>query len=90
MRWEEVHVICCCEMVIGAEIVQEKSINLQFLHWATPHGKVPQSSDDSYGRLLCTKETNVFAVSIRLLEKMAEVSGSFFKRCSHFTVSGCM
>ncbi len=62
----------------------EESINLQVLHWATPQGKVPLSGDDflcvgcyELGFLecflLCRKETN------GLLEKMKDVSGSFFR-----------
>ena len=86
MRWEEVHVKWCWmeKVDLGAENVVEESINLQVLHWPTPHGKVQQSSGDPWGRfailyrvsrmiLLCQKETK------GLLEIMADVSGSFFK-----------
>ena len=67
----------------------EESINLQVLHWPTPQGKVPQGDDNSWGWLLrtfglfmdygflgyfcCVEETK------GLLEKMEDVSGSFFK-----------
>ena len=70
-------------MDLGAEIVVEESINLQVLHWPTPNGKVPQRGDDSWGRLLCTSVSRMFLLCRKatrgLLEKMAEVSGSFFK-----------
>ena len=36
----------------SAEMTVEESINLQFLHWATPQRKVPLSGDDSWCRLL--------------------------------------
>ena len=58
MSWEEVHVKWCWmeKVDLGAEIVVEESLNLQVLHWPTPHGKVPQSGgDSSWGRLLCTR-----------------------------------
>ena len=69
---------------LGAEIVVEESINLQVLHWPTPHGKVPQSGgDSSWNRLLCTRVSRMFLLCRNdtrgLLEKMAVVSGSFFK-----------
>ena len=56
MRWEEVHVKCCWmeKVGLGVEIVVEEFINLQILHWPTPHGKVQQSGDDDWGKLLCT------------------------------------
>ena len=79
MKW------CLIEKVdLGAEIVVEKSMNLQVLHWPTPNGKVPQSdADTSWGRLLCTRVYRMFFLCRKetrgLLEKMAEVSGPFFK-----------
>ena len=86
MRWEEVHVKWCWmeKVDLGAEIVVEESINLQVLHWPTPHGKVSQSGgDSSWGRLLCTRVSRMFLLCRKetrgLLEKMAEVLGSFFK-----------
>ena len=76
----------CCWMEkvdLGAEIVVEESINLQVLHWPTPHAKARQSGDDSWGRLLCTRVSRVFLLCRKetrgLLVKMADVLGSFFK-----------
>ena len=48
MRWEEVHVKWCWmeNLDFGAKIVVEESMNLQALHWPTPHGKGPQSGGD--------------------------------------------
>ena len=47
------------------------------------HGKVPKSGDDSWRRLLCTSVSRMFLLCRKetwgLLEKMAEVSGTFFK-----------
>ena len=76
MKW------CWMEKVdLGAEIVMEESMNLQVLHWPTPHGKVPQSGgDSSWGRLLCTRVSRMSLQCRKetrgLLEKMAKVSGS--------------
>ena len=84
MRWEEVK-WCWMEKVdLGAEIVVEESMNLQVLHWPTPNGIVPQSGgDSSWGRLLCTRVSRMFLLCRKetrgLFEKMAEVSGTFFK-----------
>ena len=68
---------------LGAEIVVEESINLQVLHWPTPQGKVPQGDDNSWGRLLWTRVSRIFLLCRKetkgLLEKMEDVSGSFFK-----------
>ena len=68
---------------LGAEIVVEESINLQVLHWPTPQGKGPQGDDNSLGRLLWTRVSRIFLLSRketkRLLKKMEDVSGSFFK-----------
>ena len=59
---------------LGAEIVVEESMNLQVLHWPTPHGKVPQSGgDSSWARLLCTKVSQMFLLCRK------ETRGSFFK-----------
>ena len=62
MRWEEVHVKrCWMEKVdLGVEIVVEESKTLQVLHWPTPHGKVPQSGDDFWGRLLYNRVSRMF------------------------------
>ena len=85
MRWEEVDVKCCWmeKVDLGVEIVVEESMNLQVLHWPTPNGKVPQSGDDSWDRLLCTMVSRMFLLCRKetrgLLEKMAKVSGLFFK-----------
>ena len=62
----------------------EESINLQVLHWPTPQGKVPQAKVTTIpgagcyglgvlGYFCCPKETK------GLLEKIEDVSGSFFK-----------
>ena len=64
----------------------EESINLQVLHWPTPQGKVPQGDDNSWGRLLWTRVCRIFLLCRKetkgLLEKMEDVSGSFFKMTS--------
>ena len=61
----------------------EESINLQVLHWPTTQGKVPQGDDDSWGWLLWTRVSRIFFLCRKetrgLLEKMEDVSGSFFK-----------
>ena len=61
----------------------EESINLQVLHRPTPQGKVPQGDDNSWARLLWTSVSQIFLLCRKgtkgLLEKVEDVSGSFFK-----------
>ena len=61
----------------------EESINLQVLHWPTPQGKVPQGDHNSWGRMLWTRVSRIFLLgrkeTMKLLKKMEDVSGSFFK-----------
>ena len=68
---------------VSPEIVVEESIYLQALHWPTPQGKVPQVDDNSWGRLLWTRVSRIFLLWRKetkgLLEKMEDISGSFFK-----------